>query len=200
MRWHFQHKSASRGTTLADSAPECKSKSGYARSVPVISRVSVDRLVQVPFSVAHDYAEDFFREAERDVEVRVPLRDLFWAIRGKFRKPVRLVFAMHPDETEEGRIHDAMLIEWTAGTRLFPDFHGTLRLRIDSVESTLLTLEGSYRPPFGAAGRVFNWLIGRRIARSTMRELLERLALAMEQRELDYRSNGDARPPSGSTG
>lgn len=166
--------------------------------MPVISRVSVERLVQVPFSVAHDYAEDFFRDAERDVEVRVPLRDLFWAVRGQFRRPVRLVFALHPDETDDGRVHDAMLIEWTAGTRLFPDFHGTLRLRIDSVESTLLTLEGSYRAPFGAPGLLFDRLIGRRIARSTMRELLERLALAMEQREVDYRAGEASEPASGS--
>jgi hypothetical protein len=166
--------------------------------VPVISRVSVDRLVSVPFSIAHDYAEDFFRAAERDVEVRVPLRDLFWAMRGRFRRPVRLVFALHPDDTDEGRVHNAMLIEWTAGTRLFPQFHGTLRLRIDTVESTLLTLEGSYRPPFGPAGLAFDRLLGRRIARSTMRELLERLALAMEQRERNYRAGDASQPSSGS--
>lgn len=166
--------------------------------MPVISRVSVERLVQVPFSVAHDYAADFFREAGRDVEVRVPLRDLFWAGRGRFRRSVRLVFALHPDETDRGRIHDAMLIEWTAGTRLFPDFHGTLRLRIATVESTLLALEGCYRPPLGRPGLLFDRLVGRRIARATMRELLERVALAMERRELDYRAEDAARPASGS--
>lgn len=166
--------------------------------MPVISRVSVERLVQVPFAIAHDYAEDFFRAAERNIEVRVPLRDLFWAVRGKFRRPVRLVFSRHLDETDEGRAHDEMRIAWTAGTRLFPDFHGTLRLRIDSVESTLLTLEGSYRAPFGAPGLLFDRALGRRIARTTMRELLERVALAMERRELDYRAEDAARPASGS--
>jgi hypothetical protein len=166
--------------------------------VPFISRVSVERLIQVPFSIAHDYAEDFFREAERDVEVRVPLRDLFWAVRGRFQRPVRLVFALHPDETDEGRTHNAMLVEWTAGTRLFPDFHGTLRLRIDTVQTTLLTLEGSYRAPFGAPGLLFDRLLGRRIARVTMSELLERLALAMEKREVDYRADETVGPPSGS--
>ncbi len=167
--------------------------------MPLISRVSVDRLVQVPFSVAHDYAEDFFRAAERDVEVRVPLRDLFWAVRGQFRRPVRLVFALHPDETDDGRRHNAMMVEWTAGTRLFPQFHGTLRLRIASVASTLLTLEGAYRPPFAPLGVVFDRLVGRRIARATMAELLERLALAMEQREDAYRTADTARAASGST-
>lgn len=166
--------------------------------MPFISRVSVERLVQVPFSIAHDYAEDFFLAAQRGVEVRVPLRDLFWAVRGHFRRPVRLVFARHPDLTDDGRGHDEMRIEWTAGTRLFPDFHGILRLRIDTVESTLMTLDGSYRAPFGPPGLLFDRLVGRRIARATMDELVTRLALAMEEREDEYRAADAARPPSGS--
>ncbi len=164
--------------------------------MPPISRVSVERLVQVPFSVAHDYAEDFFRAAERDVEVRVPLRFGF-GLRRRIKRPVDLVFAMHPDETDDGRAHDAMLIEWKAGSPLFPNFHGTLRLRIASVEATGLTLEGAYVPPFAPLGLIFDRLVGRRIARATMNELLERLALAMEQREDDYRA-ADAARASGS--
>ena len=165
---------------------------GYDLAVPVISRVSVDRLVRVPFSEAHDYAEDFFQAAEREVEVMVPLRDIVPLLPGRMRKPVDLVFALHPDETDEGRVHDALLIEWTAGARLFPNFHGTLRLRIESVDSTRLSREGAYRPRFVPLGLVFDWLLGRRIARATMRELLERLALAMERRETAYRAEGAA--------
>jgi hypothetical protein len=156
--------------------------------VPVVSRLSVERVVRVPFSLAHDFAEEFFRDAERYVEVRVPLRDLFWALRGKLHRPVRLTFALHPDDAEEGRLHDAMLIEWNAGTRLFPQFHGTLRLRIASVEETLLTLEGAYRPPLGMVGLLFDRVLGRGIARSTMRDLLNRLAVRMEHRAVEARA------------
>lgn len=160
-----------------------------------VSRVQVDREVRVPFSVAHDYAEDFFRAAERDVHVRIPLRDLFWALRGRFDRPVKLVFALHPDEHEAGRVHDALMVEWRAGTHLLPHFHGTLRLRIASVESTALRLEGAYRPPLGFAGRIFDRILGRRIARSTMAELLGRLVEAMERREREYRA-ADVQPES----
>ena len=161
----------------------------------VVSRIEVERVVRCPFSVAHDYAADFLRDAEREVDVRFPLRDLAGILRGTMRKPVKLVFALHPDETDDGRVHDAMLVEWRAGTRLLPDFHGTLRLRIASVETTLLTLEGAYRPPFGPAGRIFDAAAGRRIALATMRDLLDRIGDALERREAEYRASS----ASGST-
>jgi hypothetical protein len=156
--------------------------------VPIVSRLCVERVVHVPFSLAHDFAEEFFRDAERYVDLRVPLRDLFWALRGKLRRPVRLTFALRPDDAEEGRLHDAMLIEWNAGTRLFPQFHGTLRLRIASIDDTLLTLEGEYRPPFGAVGLLFDRLAGQGIAHSTMSDLLRRLAVRMEHRTGEARA------------
>jgi hypothetical protein len=170
--------------------------------VPVVSRVVVERVARCPFSVAHDYAEDYLRDAEQEVEVRVPLRDVIRSVPGQAHKAVKLVFALHPDETESGRGHDAMMIEWHAGTRLFPDFHGTLRLRIATVESTRLTFEGAYRPPLGAFGVLFDMLIGRSIARATMRELLDRIAYALElrEREVEQQFRDDAPPPPNVTG
>jgi uncharacterized membrane protein len=103
------------------------------------------------------------------------------------------------DEDEPGRAHDALEIDWTAGTRFFPDFRGALRLRIASVEETRLTLEGWYRPPFGPFGAVFDVLVGRRIARATMRDLLRRLGDAMEKREAEFRA-ADPAGASGSSG
>lgn len=151
--------------------------------------VVVERVVRCPFSVAHDYAEDFFADAARGVELHVPIRDF-----ARLRRPVRLLAQRRPDEHEPGRAHDALEIAWTAGTQLFPDFHGTLRLRIASVEETLLTLEGTYVPPFGGFGLVFDRLIGRRIALATMGDLLRRLSDAMERREAEFRADTPAKP------
>jgi len=168
--------------------------------VPHVSRASVERTVRCPFSVAHEYAAEFFREAESSgIEVRVPLRDFFLGLRGQVRRPVKLVFARHPDETEEGRLHDALLVEWTAGTRSLPDFHGTVRLRIATVDTTGITLEGAWRPPFGPLGRAFNLVVGRRIATATMRDLLDRLVTALERREETYRHEGRHAESSGIT-
>ncbi|MBV9439810.1 MAG: hypothetical protein JOZ24_07450 [Candidatus Eremiobacteraeota bacterium] len=153
-----------------------------------VSRVVVESVVRCPFSVAHDYAADFLSDAERSIAVHVPLRDFIVALRGRLSRPVRLTFAVHPDDTEAGRTHDAMLIEWQAGTRLFPQFHGTVRLRIASVDATALRLEGAYRPPLGLLGRAFDAAIGRHIARATMRDLLARLGASLEEREAAYRA------------
>jgi hypothetical protein len=158
------------------------------------ARVVVERLVRCPFSVAHDYAEDILAGGPRGVELHVPLRDLAPTRGGHLRQHVRLVAQRVPDEHEPGRAHDAMEIDWTAGTRFFPDFHGALRLRIASVDHTLLTLEGTYQPPFGAFGLVFDLAIGRRIARATMRDLLQRLGDAMERREAEFRARDSAKP------
>ena len=164
---------------------------------PYVSRVEVSRDAAVPFSEAETYAHDFLEDAERSgIEVHVPLRDFLPRVTGKVKKPVKMVFARHGDELEQGRLHDAMLVEWKAvGTRLFPHFHGTLRLRIAGVNATRLTLEGAYRPPLGGFGVGFDRLIGHRIARATMRNLLDRIAAEMERRETAYR----ARESSGIT-
>lgn len=163
-----------------------------------MSAVRVERIVQCPFSVAHEYAEDFFAHAAQGVELHVPLRDLAPTRGGHLRRHVRLIAVRQPDEHEHGRPHDALEIDWTAGTRFFPNFQGHLRLRIDTVETTRLALEGEYQPPFGPFGLVFDAVLGRRIARATMRELLQRLGDAMEQREVRYRA-GDTPGPSGIT-
>jgi hypothetical protein len=156
----------------------------------MVSKITVERVARCPFSVAHDYAEDFLREIdERGAEVRVRLRDFVPTRRGKLRRRVRIVFDRRLDEGEPGRQHDAVALHWSAGTRLFPDFHGALRLRIASVDETLLTLEGEYRPPLGPLGAVFDLVVGRRIARSTMSELVGRIAKAMERREDAYRAS-----------
>ena len=167
---------------------------GYDDDVRRVSRLIVERVARCPFSVAHEYAEDFLRDAERSVEVKVPLRDFIAGLPGAARAPVKMVFALHPDDQESGRLHDALAIEWHAGTRLFPLFHGTLRLRIASVESTRLTFEGAYRPPLGLFGSVFDAVLGRRIARATMSEMLERIAVALERREKEFEA-GLLSPP-----
>jgi hypothetical protein len=168
--------------------------------VTVVSRIVVERVVRCPFSVAHEYAAGFFRQAaDQGAEVGVPLRDLVPTLGGRLREPVQIEVERRPDEAEPGRGHDAFVVGWTAGTRFFPDFHGALRLRIVSVDETLLSLEGEYRPPFGAPGAAFDTLIGRRIARATMRDLLDRLAGAIEEHEVSLRASTPQPEVSGTT-
>src|SRR5581483_9784846 len=78
---------------------------GYDDGVRRVSRLIVERVARCPFSVAHEYAEDFLRDAERSVEVKVPLRDFIAGLPGAARAPVKMVFALHPDDQESGRLH-----------------------------------------------------------------------------------------------
>jgi hypothetical protein len=58
----------------------------------------------------------------------------------------------------------------------FPTFQGTLALEADEDYSACaLVLRGDYTPPLGIAGKTFDAAFGRRIARATARELLERI-------------------------
>lgn len=71
------------------------------------------------------------------------------------------------------------------GRPLLPHFHGTVRFRIAG-SATRVLVEGSYRPPFGSLGRLFDHLVGCHIARASVRDLARRLADYLEARERDW--------------
>lgn len=58
---------------------------------------------------------------------------------------------------------------------LFPGFSGQLLAR-ERDGATVLTLEGEYSVPLGIMGRFGDGLAGRRLARRTLTEMLERIA------------------------
>jgi hypothetical protein len=81
----------------------------------------------------------------------------------------------------EASLDDLMLITWVPeGTAVYPTFEGILIVRSENGNSSI-ELDGTYTPPFGAAGQVFDATIGHRIAESTARELLKDLKAAVER-------------------
>ena len=74
-------------------------------------------------------------------------------------------------------------IAWMAeGLLVFPRFDGKLRIfRNGDPNHTRIELEGSYTPPFGPAGQLFDAAIGHRIAQRTAREFLKDLKDAVEK-------------------
>ncbi|HMF29646.1 MAG TPA: hypothetical protein VKE42_12780 [Candidatus Cybelea sp.] len=81
----------------------------------------------------------------------------------------------------EASLNDLMLITWVPeGTGVFPAFEGILIVRSENGTSSI-ELDGTYTPPFGAAGQVFDATIGHRIAESTAHELLKDLKAAVER-------------------
>ena len=81
----------------------------------------------------------------------------------------------------EASLNDLVLIKWIPeGTGVFPRFEGILIVRSHDEKSSI-ELDGSYTPPFGVAGQVFDAAIGHRIADATARELLKDLKAAVER-------------------
>jgi hypothetical protein len=149
--------------------------------------VTASALAKCPFSVAQDYATDYLRRAQAgssEAQIRVPLGFLPAAL----HRRVAITFGLHFDVVEAGRAHDEIRVRWTAGTPVLPDFRGTLRFRIASGTSTTITLDGTYRVPFGQLGAWFDRLAGSRIAQSSAADLTARIARALERDQRDWRA------------
>jgi len=80
--------------------------------------------------------------------------------------------------------HDsAISLRWQAirATRYFPIMEGDLKARPGEDGTTLLILEGRYRPPLGLFGLVFDRIIGRRVASATAACFVDRVADEIER-------------------
>lgn len=134
-----------------------------------------ERTVRCPFSIAEEYVGDYLARAERGGAEGV-------LHVGALGRHVQLEFGRRCDLGEPGRHHDELVIHWTSGSPLLPDFQGTIDFRI-AAPDTRVIVDGTYRPPLGWIGRVFDAYVGRHIAGATMRDLVDHLAADAETRE-----------------
>jgi hypothetical protein len=63
---------------------------------------------------------------------------------------------------------------------LYPIFRGTLSVEDVTGNYCRIDLDGSYVPPLGVAGAVFDSVLGHRIALAAARELLDEIKLGLE--------------------
>jgi hypothetical protein len=93
----------------------------------------------------------------------------------------RLVRAQFRDLVLRGGT--AMLtVRWEAsgpGAGLFPVLDADITLTPAGDEATLLRLDGSYRPPLGAAGAMLDRAVMNRVAAATIRSLLRQISDAL---------------------
>jgi len=126
--------------------------------------------VDCPFSVAIEYAANFFKEHRK-----LPL-----VVEPVLTTDVEATFKVVLDVTDAGRLHEALQLDWSPAEHLpLPAFGGLLSVRPDSGQ-TELTLAGTYEPPFGAAGQLFDSVLGKKIAHGTVRALLREIASCIE--------------------
>jgi uncharacterized membrane protein len=75
-----------------------------------------------------------------------------------------------------------MEIKWRAHDGgLYPIFRGTLTVEDETGKYCRLDLDGSYEPPLGLAGAVFDSVLGHHIAVGVARELLNEIKTGLEQ-------------------
>jgi hypothetical protein len=154
------------------------------------THIAVEALAICPFSMAEAYATEYLRAAEEHgIEAGMGLSGRFPL--SLVRHRVALAFGIHSDLHEQGRRHDELRIHWTSGMRILPDFHGSIRFRIEA-NRTRVRVEGSFEPPMGLAGRLFDVTIGNMIARSSMQDLADRIAAYLTLRERQWRAEQTA--------
>ncbi len=152
--------------------------------------ITVSTLADCPFSIAAEYAQDYLRNAEAsgaELLVHVPWFPSLPALAHR----VRVSFGLHTDVTEPGRRHEEIRLQWKSGSRLLPNFRGTVFFRIEAPRTRIL-IEGHYDAPLGVLGRCFDSVIGKRIARASLQDLGDRLATYLERREREWRQRKGA--------
>lgn len=128
-----------------------------------------------PFSAVIEYANDFFLEHPR---MRIH------SVAG-MRAAVDVEHALVTDLADTARLHEAIVLNWRPRLRLFPNFEGFVSVR-PHFKGSMLAIEGSYTPPFGAPGRLFDRIGGRMLAFASLDFLLYRIRAYIERRYRTY--------------
>lgn len=135
-----------------------------------MSQVLVSKYAQCPFSAAVELAEKIVGRRKGMYVTPSP----------PFGERVQFAAASTDDSTDDARKHEALLIAWhPKSSSLFPDFRGVVTVRPE-YRGARLRLHGEYTPPYGAAGKVFDVIVGRTLARRTMDHFLDELAADIE--------------------
>lgn len=145
------------------------------------SIVRAERIADCPFSIAAEYAANFLKR-----DTGEPNR--FTAHLGVLERRVALTFGVHYDVGDGARGHNEIHFAWSARSRWLPNFTGVLRLAIASYRETQIVLAGTYEPPLGPLGWLFDAVLGRRLAAATASDFIERVARALETAERAFRA------------
>jgi hypothetical protein len=147
-----------------------------------MTQIHLRRPVPCPAALAATFTERWFSGIRTDDDAHVTL-DAPVDIPGigdaslARQALVRLVPLSSP-----GSMVEAYRVSWrSASDGPFPQFDGILSMPDDEdYRACFIALDGYYTPPLGAAGAVFDRVIGHRIAESTGTALLERIGAYVE--------------------
>lgn len=85
---------------------------------------------------------------------------------------------------DDDNLNNVVRVAWEPeGAVIFPRFEGALTVwGEDDPAASFIELRGQYTPPLGAAGQVFDEMIGHQIAQATAREFLRDIKREIESR------------------
>jgi hypothetical protein len=137
------------------------------------------RVVHCPFTLARGYLSDDLTAKAASGEAGVMTLSVN---AGPLDISKRVAVTFRSDGVLT-RFEQPWHLHWTPSTKAYPEFDGELTVRADETYATArLELSGSYHPPGGPFGAVFDWFAGHRLATKTAQSLLERLGSQMEGR------------------
>lgn len=133
----------------------------------------------VPGAQAERCILEFFerhRTADGDIEIplSVPL--------GEFGVPGNLLLErtvnVHVAKRRDAQnLNDEIAMRWDPGSdEPFPSFSGTLVVWSENAATTFVELRGTYEPPLGVAGKLFDDALGHVLAKRTAHQFLLTLA------------------------
>jgi len=158
--------------------------------------VRSERVANCPFSVAAEYAVNFLKSGSPDPNqftVRLPFSAFGLPLRGALQRAVTLSFGVHYEVGYGARGIDEIRFSWRARSRALPDLVGVLHLSIATHATTGVVLTGTYEPPFGPLGALFDAAIGKRFAAATADDFVARVCNSLETEEAIFRR---AHPPA----
>jgi hypothetical protein len=147
--------------------------------------LTVSLTVSAPAGFTLAFVREFFEERTRDAGAAgLALRLPFPAAAGG--AALEKTVMIHAGYVAGKGAPDSFEIAWTPdGTSAFPRFEGAFTTTPAGEETCRLSLTGTYEVPGGLPGGAFDAVVGQRIARATIGELLQRVCRAAEA---DYRT------------
>lgn len=144
-----------------------------------LSAFNLERIVDCPFSTAMEVSETLFPALESS-GISIPIHKTGVPIPQAWKCRITVRFSRQIDADEPGRAHDQLVFHWTTLSPLLPKLNGVLSFRIHT-ERTKVLFTGTYTPPLGFVGQLFDRIIGRHIAIATMTEIFDQLQNLLEE-------------------
>jgi hypothetical protein len=148
-----------------------------------MSTLHVSHRVDCAVAQAPEFLERFFEEHAKDGVVTI-------ALRAPINLPGIPTMALSRDcvvrierSPHRGELDVPYAVSWEpASGGPFPRFLGSIVIGNDEdYDRCILSLDGTYEPPFGLAGAAFDAEVGHAVAESTGLDLLQRIGTFVEQ-------------------